>query len=96
MRCVNFIETDVFAKWIFSLRDGKARIDRLVIGNPGDVNPVSGGISEMRIGYSPGYRVYFLRKDSSVIVLPAGGDKRPQRRTSNGHMYWPAHSRRPQ
>lgn len=55
-----------------------ARIDRLALGNPGDVKPVGSGISEMRIDYGPGYRVYFLQRGSVVIVILCGGDKRTQ------------------
>ena len=79
-------QTGVFARWLDGLRDGRARvriqarIDRLEIGNPGDVRPVGGGISEMRIDYGPGYRVYFVRRGEAVIVLLAGGDKRTQTR----------------
>jgi putative addiction module killer protein len=52
----------------------------LAIGNPGDVKPVGGGISEMRIDYGPGYRIYFVERGTAVIVLLAGGDKRTQQR----------------
>ena len=79
-------QTDGFVKWLSELSDGKARtrilarIDRLALGNPGDVKPVGAGVSEMRIDYGPGYRVYYFRRDRVVIVLLAGGDKRTQRR----------------
>ena len=56
----------------------QARIDRLAIGNPGDVKPVGSGISEMRIDYGPGYRVYFIRRGAAIIVLLCGGDKTTQ------------------
>jgi putative addiction module killer protein len=55
-----------------------ARIDRLALDNPGDVKPVGSGISEMRIDYGPGYRVYFLQRRSAVVVILCGGDKRSQ------------------
>ena len=55
-----------------------ARIDRLALGNPGDVKPIGSGISEMRINYGPGYRVYFAQRGSTVIVILCGGDKRTQ------------------
>jgi putative addiction module killer protein len=54
------------------------RIDRLRLGNPGDVKPVGGGISEMRITYGPGYRVYFVRRGASVVILLCGGSKSTQ------------------
>lgn len=79
-------ETDVFAAWFERLRDRQARaritarIRRLSLGNPGDVKPVGGGISEMRIDYGPGYRVYFVRRGEVVVILLCGGDKRTQRR----------------
>ncbi len=77
-------ETKVYARWFNNLRDrrAKARIDtrirRLSLGNPGDVKPVGEGVSELRINYGPGYRVYFIQRTSTVIVLLAGGDKRTQ------------------
>lgn len=77
-------ETQVYARWFNSLRDrrAKARIDtrirRLSLGNPGDVKPVGKGVSELRIDYGPGYRIYFVQRGATVIVLLAGGDKRTQ------------------
>lgn len=56
------------------------RIRRLSLGNPGDVKPVGSGVSEMRIDYGPGYRVYFVRRGDTVVVLLCGGDKRNQDR----------------
>lgn len=56
------------------------RIRRLKAGNPGDVKSVGGGISEMRVDYGPGYRVYFVRRSRSAVLLLAGGDKDSQRR----------------
>lgn len=79
-------QTEIFVRWLGSLRDLRARariqarIDRLEIGNPGDVKPVGGGISEMRIDYGPGYRVYFVERGTALIILLAGGDKRTQGR----------------
>lgn len=73
-----------YANWIKTLRDFRAqariadRIDRLAAGNPGDVNPVGEGVSELRINYGPGYRVYFARDGSIVYVLLCGGDKNTQ------------------
>ena len=57
-----------------------ARIRRLSLGNPGDVKPVGEGVSEMRIDYGPGYRVYFVQRGAALVVLLAGGDKRTQER----------------
>ena len=76
--------TAVYARWLDSLRDvrGRARVlvrvERLAAGNPGDVRPVGEGVSELRIDYGPGYRVYFKKRGRSVVVLLAGGDKRTQ------------------
>lgn len=77
-------QTAQFAEWFEGLRDrqARARIDvrirRLSLGNPGDVKPVGEGVSELRIDYGPGYRVYFVQHGQPVIVLLAGGDKRTQ------------------
>jgi putative addiction module killer protein len=79
-------QTDVFTDWFAGLRDREARaritvrIRRLSLGNPGDVKPVGSGVSEMRIDYGPGYRVYFVRRGDTVVVLLCGGDKRNQDR----------------
>lgn len=79
-------QTDVFANWFAGLRDREARaritarIRRLSLGNPGDVKPVGSGVSEMRINYGPGYRVYFVGRGDMVVVLLCGGDKRHQDR----------------
>jgi putative addiction module killer protein len=58
----------------------QVRIDRLSLGNPGDVRPVGEGVSELRIDYGPGYRVYFVQSGQTLVVLLAGGDKRTQSR----------------
>jgi putative addiction module killer protein/probable addiction module antidote protein len=77
-------KTERFANWLDSLRDVRARakvqvrIERLAAGNPGDVQPVGEGVSELRIDYGPGYRVYFKKIGSEVLILLAGGDKRTQ------------------
>ena len=79
-------QTEVFAAWFRNLRDRRARariqvrIDRLSLGNLGDSKPVGEGVSELRIDYGPGYRVYFVRRGDTLIVLLAGGDKGTQAR----------------
>jgi putative addiction module killer protein len=79
-------ETERFARWIDNLRDIRgrarilARIERLAGGNPGDVKRIRGGISEVRIDYGPGYRVYFKKRGQELIILLAGGDKSTQAR----------------
>ena len=77
-------KTEVFAHWLDTLRDIKARariqarIERLAGGNPGDAEPVGEGVSELRIHYGPGYRVYFKQRGHELIILLAGGDKSTQ------------------
>ena len=77
-------KTALFAGWLDGLHDVRARarvqarIERLAAGNPGDVQPVGEGVSELRIDYGPGYRVYFKKMASEVVILLAGGDKRSQ------------------
>ncbi len=79
-------KTDVFAKWIDGLRDIQARprilvrIERLAAGNRGDVKPIGEGVSELRIDYGPGYRLYYTIHGREVIILLAGGDKGTQAR----------------
>ena len=77
-------KTEIFAQWLDGLRDVRARarvqvrIERLAAGNAGDIEPVGEGVSELRINYGPGYRVYFKRHGREVVILLAGGDKRTQ------------------
>jgi putative addiction module killer protein len=77
-------ETQEFSTWLESLRDARARtrvqarILRLRYGNPGDVKPVGEGVSEMRIDYGPGYRVYFMKRGALLVILLAGGAKPTQ------------------
>ena len=79
-------EMEMFSKWLAKLRDQGAkariasRIRRLAFGNPGDVEPVGEGVSELRIHYGPGYRVYFIRRGGAVYVLLCGGSKASQKR----------------
>lgn len=74
-------KTEFFARWLDGLRDLRvrariqARLERLAVGNPGDVEPIGEGVSELRINDGPGYRVYFKQRGRVVIILLAGGDK---------------------
>jgi len=77
-------KTEFFNKWLDGLHDIRARarilvrIERLAAGNPGDVKPVGEGVSELRINYGPGYRVYYKQQGEKVVILLAGGDKHTQ------------------
>lgn len=79
-------QTPAFARWLDGLRDRVAvarinvRIRRLSLGNPGDVRPIGAGVSELRIDYGPGYRVYFVHRGPEAVVLLCGGDKGTQDR----------------
>jgi len=77
--------THTFVRWLAKLKDKRgrdaivSRIDRLRIGNTGDTRSVGAGISELRIHYGPGYRVYFRQQGQTIIILLCGGDKDSQR-----------------
>lgn len=77
--------TREFIEWASKLRDVRAktrialRIDRVAIGNLGDIKPVGDGVSELRIDYGPGYRIYFIRDGAVIIILLCGGDKSTQK-----------------
>ena len=77
-------KTTVFSEWVAKLRDTRARakiaarIDRLALGNHDDVEPVGEGVSELRVHYGLGYRVYFVQRGRTLIVLLCGGDKSTQ------------------
>jgi putative addiction module killer protein len=79
-------QTDEYAEWFKRLKDRQARarintrIRRLSLGNLGDVKSVGQGVSELRIDYGPGYRVYFVQRGETLVILLAGGDKRTQER----------------
>ncbi len=78
--------TAAYERWIKRLKDRvvraqiAVRVDRLAAGNPGDVKAVGNGVSELRIHYGPGYRVYFVQKDGAIIMLLCGGEKSSQDR----------------
>ena len=77
-------ETENYARWFERLRDREAkariniRIRRLSLGNPGEVKAVGEGVSELKLTYGPGYRVYFIQRGQEFVVLLAGGDKSGQ------------------
>lgn len=83
---VEIRKTEKYAQWLDGVLDIRARahiqvrvgVERLAAGNPGDVKPVGEGVSELRIDYGPGYRVYFTKRGSKLIILLAGGDKSTQ------------------
>lgn len=81
---LTILKSQVFDHWVAMLRDRRARariilrIDRLALGNPGDVEPVGSGISEMRINYGPGYRVYYQQHGATIARLLCGGIKKTQ------------------
>lgn len=83
---VEVVKSATFDRWLRRLTDRRAaarvqvRIDRLAAGNPGDVKPVGGRISELRITYGPGYRVYYLQEGQRLIVLLCAGDKSSQQK----------------
>ena len=77
-------KTEIYIQWLDDLRDIRARariqvrVERMAAGNAGDVKPVGAGVSELRIDYGPGYRVYFTKRGNKVVILLAGGDKSTQ------------------
>ncbi|HXC40451.1 MAG TPA: type II toxin-antitoxin system RelE/ParE family toxin [Burkholderiales bacterium] len=81
--------TEVYGEWINSLKDraGRARIqmriDRLVHGNPGQHRRLAEGVSELKIDFGPGYRVYYTERNGEIIILLAGGDKSSQQKDIN-------------
>lgn len=81
---IELIRSSTFDDWLSNLKDRRAvariaaRLDRLSSGNPGDAEPVGEGISELKINYGPGYRVYFLQRGPVLIILLCGGDKSTQ------------------
>jgi putative addiction module killer protein len=81
---LDVLKSATFETWFTGLRDRQAqarinaRIRRLSLGNPGDVKPVGSGVSEMRIDYGPGYRVYYMQRGKTLVLICCGGDKRSQ------------------
>lgn len=81
---LEIIQSEVFAAWMKKLRDSMARkrifakLENLALGNFGDVKPIGEGVSETRIHYGPGYRLYFIRQGEKIVVMLAGGDKSTQ------------------
>ena len=79
-------QTEIFARWLRDVKDVRVRariadrIDRLASGNPGDVAPAGEGISELRLHFGPGYRLYFTQRGAVLVILLCGGDKSTQRR----------------
>jgi putative addiction module killer protein len=77
-------KTDEFDDWLSALADQRAiakivsRIERLGLGNPADVKPVGEGISEMRLAYGPGYRIYYKQVGKTIVLILCGGDKSTQ------------------
>ncbi len=92
---------NLFRTWLEALKDDearariRARINRIRLGNFGDSKSVGGGVSELRVPYGPGYRVYFGRQGNQVVILLCGGDKRTQARDiETAHGAWQDYLRR--
>lgn len=83
---LQILQTEIFSRWLSRLRDARAkarivsRLDALRLGHFGDVKPLGGGIAEMRVDVGAGYRIYFVRRQTSVVILLCGGDKATQDR----------------
>jgi putative addiction module killer protein len=81
---ITILETDQYRRWFERLRDERAkarinaRIRRLSLGNPGDVKALGGGLSEIRVDYGPGYRIYFTTRGAALVLLLGAGDKSRQ------------------
>ena len=86
MYMIEIVKSEEFLKWLKGLRDMRAqvriakRLDHMEVENFGDCSPIGEGLSEARIHYGPGYRLYFLRRGEKVIVMLGGGDKGSQKR----------------
>jgi len=83
---ISVVETESYSKWFDAIRDRNAkgriliRIRRMTLGNFGDVSPVGEGVSELRVHYGPGYRIYLVRRGDELVILLGGGDKGSQSR----------------
>jgi putative addiction module killer protein len=83
---IELIKSTAFDRWLKKLRDPQAkariamRLRRLTLGNAGDVRPIGNGLSELRIDYGPGYRIYFMQQGMMLIILLCAGDKRTQQK----------------
>jgi putative addiction module killer protein len=81
---IEVVRTDLFIRWLDGVVDARAvakitlRLGRLALGNPGDVAPVGEGVSELRIDYGPGYRVYFVQRSRTIVIRLGGGTKATQ------------------
>lgn len=93
MAMIEIRKTEIFAKWLDGLPDVRARarilarIERLAAGNPGDIKTVGEGVSELRIDYGPGYRMYYKKDGRNVVILLAGGDKGSQAKDIKTALY---------
>ena len=82
---IEILQSEDYEKWFESLHDTQTRarisirLRRLSLGNPGDVRPVGSGVSELRVDYGPGYRIYFITRGATKVILLGGGDKGTQR-----------------
>ena len=92
-----------FAEWLHNLKDRQARakirvrLDRLALGNPGDIKSLGSSLAELRIDYGPGYRVYFGQEGESIVLLLCGGAKKTQHKDILlAHTYWQDYKRRSQ
>lgn len=90
-----------FQEWLRNLRDREARVrvrvrlDRILLGNLGDTKSVGRGVSELRISYGPGYRIYFGQDGNRIVILLCGGDKRTQRQDiEEAYLFWADYKRR--
>jgi len=83
---VEIVQSATFSNWLGNLKDRQARmrihakLDRVVLGNLGDIRPIGHGLYELRIHYGPGYRLYCMQRETNILVMLCGGDKSSQTR----------------